>query len=212
MIVANHPWVERHRRFLAVVDKWFSAVRDSHAGHLQCGRGCALCCYGLFDISFPDALMVADALDILGKDARQAVTDRAAEIQQIIRNEAPDLSPPFLLDQLSEQRLDQIVDRARSPRCPLLGMENECLIYPDRLLACRLEGVPMVDTRDGLFGDWCELNFTGGLPQEAVRDFERDYHEMQQAEDGLTESLTQCFLGRKLRRATVFIPSLIVEF
>ncbi len=130
----------------------------------------------------------------------------------MIRNEAPDLSPPFLLDQINEQHIDQIVDRVPNARCPFLGTQNECLIYQDRPLACRREGTPMVDIRDGLFGDWCELNFTGGVPQEALRDLERDYIEVQQCEDDLTESLTQRFLRKKLRRATIFIPSLIVEF
>ncbi len=179
---------------------------------MQCGRGCALCCHGLFDISVPDALVVARAFDTLGKEARRAVLDCASEIHQMIRNEAPDLSPPFLLDQINEQRIDQIVDRVPNARCPFLGTQNECLIYQDRPLACRLEGTPMVDIRDGLFGDWCELNFTGGVPQEALRDLERDYVEVQQCEDDLTESLTQRFLRKKLRRATIFIPSLIVEF
>ncbi len=37
----------------------------------------------------------------------------------------------------------------------------------ERPMACRLEGVPMVDTRHGLLGDWCDLNFTGGVPEDA---------------------------------------------
>ncbi len=34
---------------------------------------------------------------------------------------------------------------------------------------------------------------------------------MQQFEDDLMESLTERFLGKKLRRATIFIPSLVVD-
>ena len=30
--------------------------------------------------------------------------------------------------------------------------------------------------RDGLFGDWCELNFKGGIPEGAARDLQLDYN------------------------------------
>jgi len=33
----------------------------------------------------------------------------------------------------------------------------------------------MVDVRDGLSGDWCELNFTQGIPKAAVADLQQNY-------------------------------------
>jgi len=166
----------------------------------------------LFDVSFPDALMVAEGLSTLPDDTRAALTACAAAIQQTIHREAPELKSPFLLSEISEECIDRIVACMGSQRCPFLDEQNECLIYQYRPLACRLEGAPMVDAQDGLFGDWCELNFTAGVPAEAMKDLERDYYQIQDAEENLTESLTRTLLGRKLSCATVFIPSLIVEF
>lgn len=117
-----------------------------------------------------------------------------------------------MLSEISEERIDRIVDCMGNPRCPFLGEQHECLIYEHRPLACRLEGAPLVDVQDGLFGDWCELNFTEGVPAVAMKDLERDYDQIQDAEENLTESLTRALLDRKLSCATVFIPSLIVEF
>lgn len=179
---------------------------------MQCGRRCSLCCYGLFDISFPDALIVAEGLSRLPAETRAAVRARAAETQPLIQCEAPELRAPYLLSEISEERIDRIVDRLRSPSCPFLGDQNECLIHEHRPLACRLEGAPMVDVQDGLFGDWFELTFTEGVPPEAIRDLERDYYQMQDDEENLTEALTQTLLDNKLNRAPVFIPSLVVEF
>lgn len=74
----THPSKERHRKMLGVIDKWFSGVRIKHSEQMQCGRGCSLCCYGLFDISFPDALMVAEGLSRLPDDTRAALAACAA--------------------------------------------------------------------------------------------------------------------------------------
>jgi hypothetical protein len=52
----------------------------------------------------------------------------------------------------------------------------------------------MVDIRDGLFGDWCELNFTQGISPEIAADLRLDFGEIQAIE----------------QTAAVFIPSVIV--
>ncbi len=197
---------------LREVDSWFASVRARHAGEMQCGRGCCLCCYGLFDISVPDALEVAEAFDALPVETRAAVSARAAEVQTAIEREAPELRSPYLLDILPEERIDAIVDNARTPRCPFLGERNECLIYEKRPIACRVEGAPMVDIHDGLFGDWCELNFTSGVPDSALRDLEPDYYGMQEIEHAAAESISQSLRRGNPSEITVFIPSLIVEF
>jgi hypothetical protein len=86
----------------------------------------------------------------------------------------PESSQPAILSE-DDPRIDRIVDAANSPPCPCLGDNGECLIYEHRPQSCRLEGVPMVDTRDGRFGDWCDLNFKEGLPQTAAADLQLDY-------------------------------------
>ncbi len=202
----------QYRTFLGSVDKWFGGIQERHAGGMRCGLGCSLCCYGLFDISFPDALIVAEGLSKLPGKARAGVTLRAEELHHIILEEAGELKPPYLLTEMSEERIDEIVEGAQTPRCPFLGEKNECLIYEHRPLACRLEGIPMVDLHDGLFGDWCELNFTEGVSADALRDLGKDYRGMQQFEESLTEHLTQLLLKIKLKRASVLIPSLVVGF
>ncbi len=193
-------------------ERWFASIREKYADRMQCGRGCALCCHGLFDISLPDALEVAEALDRLPDEVRAAVTARAAEIHKLIEAQAPDLQPPYLLDAVPEETIDAIVDRAHSPRCPFLGQANECLIYNQRPTACRMEGVPMVDVQDGVFGDWCELNFRSGLSAQALQDLTRDYYAMQETDEAATAAAAKSLLGRPARQVTVFIPSVIVQF
>src|SRR6266513_769236 len=38
-----------YRRILEHADEFFRSVMQSQPQNLQCGRGCSLCCYGLFE-------------------------------------------------------------------------------------------------------------------------------------------------------------------
>jgi Fe-S-cluster containining protein len=212
ILTGMHPWMKQHRRFLQRTGDWFEAVRRQAGDRMQCGRGCALCCHGLFDISLPDALLLAEGLSNLPPEARADVTARADEIHTDILRNAPKLEPPFFLNGISEKEADSVVEAARSPRCPLLGSDNACRVYEHRPLACRLEGLPMVDTRDGPFGDWCELNFAGGLSERETTLLRQDYYELQNVEDIATEIVSDVLLGERHGQLTVFIPSVIVAF
>jgi len=204
--------MRRYLRLMREMDGWFASVLMKHSDQMQCGKGCALCCHGLFDISLPDALRVAEGFSALGPAIRTQVALRATSVHERILAEAPELESPFFLHVLGEDRIDRVVDRVQSLPCPLLGSRNECLVYEYRPLACRIEGVPMVDAHDGLFGDWCELNFVRGIPPEALADLSRDYYEMQEIERSTSEGLSVSLLGKRWNDLTVFIPSLIVEF
>ncbi len=208
-----YSWtVKRYRDLLERVDEWFHAVRSKHEGQFKCDAGCASCCHGLFDISLPDAIVVAEGMLKLPEPVRLDVSERACAIQADISTQAPELKAPFFLNRLGGEHIDEIVDRCSGVRCPFLGAHNECLIYEHRPLACRLEGVPMVDLRDGLFGDWCELNFPEGVSRRAHQDLQLDYYSIQHEEQFATERVSEKLLGERLKEATVFIPSLIAEF
>src|SRR5215469_11239735 len=159
------------------VDEWFKQIREKYSGHMQCGRGCTACCYGLFDITLADAVNVARGFEKLPGDVRRDVYSRAEEIHRGILSRIPNQTEPTLFTE-DDPLIDEIVDAANSPRCPLLGENGACRIYDHRPVACRLEGVPMVDTHGRLFGDWCELNFKEGIPEPALRDLQLDYAEI----------------------------------
>jgi Fe-S-cluster containining protein len=141
----------------------------------------------------------------------EVVKVRASEIQAGILESAPQLEAPYFLDALTEDVVDRIVEQAGSPRCPLLDERDECLIYEHRPLACRLEGLPMVDIEDGPFSDWCELNFSEGLTEADIENLGFDYHTLQELEDLVTEALSESTLGRRSADITLFIPSLVVQ-
>jgi Fe-S-cluster containining protein len=168
------------------IDEWFKHVREKYAGQMQCGKGCTACCYGLFDISVKDARDVARGFQALPADLQERVLSKATAIHRAVVEPLADGAVPALFGE-DDPRIDEIVEAANSPACPFLGDAGECLIYEHRPLSCRLEGVPMVDVRDGLFGDWCELNFTDGVSKEAMADLKLDYDAINDAAENTGE-------------------------
>ncbi len=203
---------EKHIRMLNHLDEWFRLFHASHPDQVQCGKGCVQCCCGLFDVSLPDALRIAKGFDMLARSARPLVVERASIIQEKIRQEGKELREPFFLNAVTQDRIDALVDCIQDARCPFLDERDQCLIYADRPLACRLEGIPMVDLHDGLFGDWCELNFKNGLTPKLKEDLRLDYCEIQAIEQGATGFLSQCLLTHRQEEVTLFIPSIVAAF
>ncbi len=207
-----HSSLQKHNSLANYLDKWFRLIRDKYADQMQCGCGCAQCCHGLFDISLPDALLTARAFGLLPREIKSGIIEASSEIQEKIALEGRELQDPFFLDKLSQDRIDQLAESVHDGGCPLLDDNNRCLIYEDRPIACRLEGVPMVDIHDGVFGDWCELNFKEGVSSELAADFRLDYHELQAVEQEVTAHLSSLLLGSRQEEVTAFLPSVIASF
>jgi Fe-S-cluster containining protein len=141
---------------------------------------------------------------------QEQVLSRATVLHEAIRESADNSKQPTLFDE-DDARIDRIVDAARVPPCPCLGNAGECLIYEHRPMACRLEGVPMIDVNDGLFGDWCDLNFKEGLSETAKADLKQDYNHIGEIQE--TRSAAAAHRAGISDCSTVtFIPSVIAEY
>jgi len=192
------------------IDKWFGTVRAKYAAGMRCGKGCTACCHGLFDISLADAAAVAKGFQGLPLEMQQRVHENASSLHAAIRKTLTDEAQPTIFSE-DDPMADKIVDTANNPPCPCLGDSGECLIYDHRPLSCRLEGVPMVDVDDGLFGDWCELNFEEGVPTEARPDLQLDYSAIDAVDEARSGIVAQQ-AGFVDHRAVTFIPSVIAEY
>ena len=192
------------------IDEWFKNVRKQYAAEMQCGKGCTACCHGLFDISLADADGVARGFQKLPSEVQQRIRAKAVHLHEVIRSVTASRSEPTLFDE-DDSGIDHAVEAVNNPPCPCLGDAGECLIYEDRPLACRLEGVPMVDVSDGLFGDWCELNFKNGVSETALVELKQDYDEI-----GALQDMRSAVVARRARisdsHAVTFIASVIAEY
>ena len=148
---------ETYKHILSRADAFFDSVMQSQPENLQCGRGCSLCCYGLFEIGAADVAVIADGLSKLNPMRRDMIVRRSVEIVASSRH-------PNLRD-CSPVEKEEFFDRTASTPCPNLDDTGLCMIYEHRPLVCRTFGLPL---RDGsrYIGDVCELNFEHASKQQ----------------------------------------------
>ena len=136
-----------YRKILERADEHFATVMAAQPQNLQCGAGCSLCCYGLFEIGSGDVPVIAEGLEKLPPAKRKKVIKRALEIEQLnLRESTPEEKEAYF-------------DRTQSTPCPNLDEAGLCMMYEHRPLVCRTFGLPLREGRKYL-GDVCELNFT----------------------------------------------------
>jgi Fe-S-cluster containining protein len=140
-----------YRDILRRADGFFAGVMRTQGQNLQCGRGCSLCCHGLFEIGSGDVPLIAEGLEKLHPARRKMLIRRAMDI--IEKSGHPNLR------ECSPEEKEAFFDRTASTPCPSLNERGECLIYEDRPLVCRTFGLPLRDDEEYI-GDICELNFT----------------------------------------------------
>ena len=151
---------DNYRKILERADQHFASVMRSQPQNLQCGAGCSLCCYGLFEIGSGDVPVIAEGLENLHPSRRRKVIRRALEIVEQsahpnLRECAPDEKEAFF-------------DRTQSTPCPNLDEGGLCMMYEHRPLVCRTFGLPLREKRTYL-GDVCELNFTTAARPERMK-------------------------------------------
>lgn len=99
--------------FHTAIDKLIDESVSAVASELSCRRGCAHCCYVNVDISEDEADLILYAM----------------------REKGIQLDEQKLKHQAKVERWNQLSYKDR--RCPLLGTNNECMIYEHRPMSCR---------------------------------------------------------------------------
>lgn len=148
-----------YKRILGDADEFFASVMREQPQNLRCGRGCSLCCHGLFEIGSGDVPVIAEGLEKLHRMRRKMIVRRAVAIVEESRH--PNLR------ECSPAEKEEFFDRTASTPCPNLNESGECLIYESRPLVCRTFGLPLRNA-EAYIGDVCELNFTDATNEEKL--------------------------------------------
>lgn len=146
-----------YRQILLKADAVFDRVMAEQPQNLECGKGCSLCCYGLFEIGSGDVPIIAEGLAGLHPARRRKIIQRAKDLLESTRH--PNLR------ECSPEEKAAFYARTSEVACPALSESGECQIYESRPLVCRTFGLPL---REGerYVGDICELNFTSAPDEE----------------------------------------------
>lgn len=148
-----------YKSILARADQWFASVMASQPENLRCGRGCSLCCHGLFEIGSCDVPLIAEGLAALHPMRRSRIIRRALAIVESSGH-------PNLRECSAEEK-EEFFDRTESTPCPNLDDSGACMIYESRPLVCRTFGLPLRDGRKYV-GDICELNFNDSSDKDRL--------------------------------------------
>lgn len=159
------PYFAKYEALVAQADAAFERVREQYPDCVRCERGCADCCFAVFDLSLIEALYIKHHFDrSFQGEAREALLEQAnridRELARIKRQAANELAEgreeAAVLEELA----------ALQVRCPLLNDENLCHLYDYRPITCRLYGIPTaIDGR----GHTCGLSgFEPGRPYPTV--------------------------------------------
>ena len=153
---------QRYEAFAKEADAIFEHVRKNFPAEVVCKEGCASCCHALFDLSLIEAMYLKDAFDkapVEGME-RFRIADNAGTIDRQIAK----LKRKAFKESQAGKDNNSILQEmaAQKVRCPLLGADNNCILYEKRPITCRLYGVP---TSIGGKGHTCGL--TGFLQGKA---------------------------------------------
>jgi Fe-S-cluster containining protein len=204
--------METYRKTGQEVDRWFQAQQARRSSQMQCGKACTICCHGLFSIGIPDALELTLGIAMLEPEVRSQATERALGVAERIHDIEPSVGDVTLFPSSADSRLDRIVEGLDQVPCPLLDARGECVVYPHRPMACRVEGLPLVDVRDRLLGEWCELNFVEGGRAESFDDLTWDWSGVSNTEEATSDCLAESDSAIGHADAVTLIPTLLVAF
>ena len=135
---------EEYGRLAANADVLFNRVKAQFPAEVACAQGCSSCCSAPFDLSLVEAMALNRAFNkAFGYGIRRSAVIEAAnnadrQLTRLKRHyyqQAKSGMPDA--DILAEAGRERV-------RCPLLGLDETCLLYERRPITCRLYGVPTV--------------------------------------------------------------------
>jgi Fe-S-cluster containining protein len=201
--------LDRYESLLGEVDGWFEACLSRHPDLIACRQGCSACCRGLFDITLLDALFLKRGFDRLPTTVQQAVQLKAVAPLVELAENWPEFARPWILNHIPEQFWDEMMPEEDERPCPLLSPDGACLVYAQRPMTCRLNGIPLIDANgEALFDEWCTLNFTGCDPME-LADIRHAFTELFTQELLLFRELTRRIFGTAVSELDTIIPAAV---
>lgn len=205
--------LKKYGDLLASVDRWFAECTAGRGADIACGRGCAECCRGIFDITLLDAWYLRTGFDKLDAPLKAAVQKRAGERLVALRSAWPEFTAPYILNYRPEEEWEELMPDDDETPCPLLADNGTCLVYDYRPMTCRLHGLPLVDVSgEVLHDEWCTHNFTRNNPLDLP---ELRWHFIRLFTDELAifRVFTRKALNKNFNELDTFIPTaLLVDY
>jgi Fe-S-cluster containining protein len=157
MKLTASPVIAVYRELLQQIDAWFVEAAARAPGIIPCRSGCTACCYGPFEISVADALLVREAVARLPEAEQEEIRSKAAQLAGKMRALEPGWNQAEGLSGIREESFDRACDALAAEPCPLLDRDGSCRIYADRPLICRMIGLGMITPSGRVIENGCPI-------------------------------------------------------
>lgn len=118
-------------------DRAFQKMKASHGACIACELHCSECCHAVFGLFLIEAANLKQAFDRLDLQRKKEVLLRCNETERGLKR----LERKLEVHGEDPQMQASILARERI-RCPLLGDDEECVLYEHRPITCRVYGIP----------------------------------------------------------------------
>ena len=133
---------QEYEQRAAQTDMLFNRVKEQFPEEVTCSSGCSSCCHASFDLTLVEAMALNRAFnkEFSFGIRRTAVLEAANEADRQLtrlkhhyyKQAKQGMSDEEILVEAAKERV----------RCPLLGLDQTCLLYEHRPITCRIYGVP----------------------------------------------------------------------
>jgi len=129
--------LQRYELLVAKADQAFQKMKKEFPECIKCKPRCSDCCHALFGLFLIEAVYLKRQFNKLGRKERRAALLRGNKADKELKKlekklQTNDKAPEMGTESLARERI----------RCPLLGDNEECVLYPHRPITCRVYGIP----------------------------------------------------------------------
>ncbi len=118
-------------------DQAFREMQKGHGASIRCERGCSDCCHAVFGLFQIEAAYIQHHFSQLGSRPKAEALGRCTQSDRDLRR----LEKRLKAHQDDPQMSAYTLARERV-RCPLLDVNEDCILYPYRPITCRVYGIP----------------------------------------------------------------------
>jgi Fe-S-cluster containining protein len=128
---------EPYDNLVTKADQAFQRMEGEFAESVKCKRRCSDCCHAVFGLFLIESVFLKQDFDQLDDAERNAALERCGEADR----ELEILERTLKTFEDDPQMVAYSMAKARI-RCPLLSDNEDCVLYPDRPITCRVYGIP----------------------------------------------------------------------
>jgi Fe-S-cluster containining protein len=118
-------------------DAAFKRMEKEHAACIKCERRCSDCCHAVFGLFLIEAAYLKQQFDQLGKEQIKGALLRCNKTERDLKR-----LEKMLRTYENDPNMQAYTMARERIRCPLLDENEDCILYPNRPITCRVYGIP----------------------------------------------------------------------